>query len=401
MVNYLAIYICLMSFMLIFILGLVYFDYQKKRVLRKRPSVSFILPCYNDGATVEKTIKSIYDSYDRKKIELIVANDKSTDNSLEILKNLKKKYGFVLLNNKENMGKSKTLNGISKLAKNEILWVIDADIILTKEAVEDVLARFEYNPKVAAVSCPYIYENKTFFERMQSMECNLMSLLQVSENLHTCLSLWGGCLAVRKSAFEKVGRFSENMLTEDIELSFKLAECRYKVEQSMCHVTTFSTDNLSSWFKQKKRWSAGAIQCYLRHWKVWLRHPMQIFFLIVFTTINLFLAFSLIKEVIFLNIVWDNWELMRSTSSFLFSFKIIGLFYGLQIIKGLLLRVSFSGFSIPYTYSFLKSPKQLLNVFYAIPFSLLYLPAFTVVFIYSLPQGIKSYLTMKKGQRSW
>lgn len=390
-----------MAFMLFFILTAVYIDFKKKRVLTKRVPISFIIPCYNDGATVEKTIKSIYDSYDNDKIELIIANDKSTDNSLEILKKLQKIYGFILINNKKNMGKSKTVNTISKLAKHEILWVVDADIILTKKAVEDVLARFEYNPRVAAVSCPYEYANKNWLDIMQSMECNLMSLLQVSQNLHTCFSLWGGCLAVRKSVFEKVGRFSEYMLTEDIEMSFKIAEHKLKVEQSLCHVMTFPMDTFIGWYKQKRRWVVGAIQCYLKHWRVWIKHPLQIFFLITFAILNFYAAFYLIKEIIFLNIVWDNWELMRATSTFLASFKIIGLYYGLEILKGLILRVSFSGFSIPYTYSFLKNPRNIGRIFYAVPFSLLYLPAFTIVFVLGIPRGIKSYLTMKKGQRSW
>ena len=401
MVNSLLIYTGIMAFMLFFILIAVYIDYKKKRVLTKRVPVSFIIPCYNDGATVEKTIESIYNSYDRNKIELIVANDKSTDDSLEILKKLKKIYGFTLVNNKENIGKAKTLNNISKLAKHDILWVVDADIILTKKAVEDVLARFEYNPRVSAVSCPYEYANRNWLDIMQSMECNLMSLLQVSQNLHTCFSLWGGCLAVRKSSFEKVGRFSEYMHTEDIEMSFKMAEHKFKVEQSLCHVMTFPMDTFTKWYHQKRRWVVGAVQCYLKHWRVWIKAPLQILFLLIFAVLNFYSVLYLIKEIVFLNIIWDNWELMRATSTFLFSFKVIGLIYGLQFLGGLLMRVSFSAFSIPYTYSFLKNPKNILRVFYAVPFSLIYLPAFTIVFIFGIPKGVRSYFTMKKGQRSW
>ena len=56
-------------------------DFRRKRKLKFHPPISFIIPCYNDEKTIENTIRSIYASYKKDKIDLIVINDHSTDNS--------------------------------------------------------------------------------------------------------------------------------------------------------------------------------------------------------------------------------------------------------------------------------------------------------------------------------
>ena len=82
----------------------------------KNPLVSVVVPSYNHGLYVEKCIDSIVNqSY--KNFELIVLDDGSTDNSVEILTKLQKKYGFYLEFNK-NQGLIKTINrALKKLQK--------------------------------------------------------------------------------------------------------------------------------------------------------------------------------------------------------------------------------------------------------------------------------------------
>ena len=56
--------------------------------------ISFCMPCYNDGDSVEKAIYSILDDQDYKNVEMIVVNDGSKDSSRAVLDKLvsKRKY---------------------------------------------------------------------------------------------------------------------------------------------------------------------------------------------------------------------------------------------------------------------------------------------------------------------
>ncbi|MDR2540350.1 MAG: glycosyltransferase [Candidatus Peribacteria bacterium] len=65
--------------------------------------ISILIPCYNDGESIALTIKSVYDSYPSEHFQLIVINDKSTDDSLTQLQILQKQYGFTLIDNEKNL----------------------------------------------------------------------------------------------------------------------------------------------------------------------------------------------------------------------------------------------------------------------------------------------------------
>ena len=58
-------------------------DHQKKRKKVEGTPLSAFIPCYNDGATIETTLKSLYASYPHELLEVFVINDKSTDNPRE------------------------------------------------------------------------------------------------------------------------------------------------------------------------------------------------------------------------------------------------------------------------------------------------------------------------------
>jgi cellulose synthase/poly-beta-1,6-N-acetylglucosamine synthase-like glycosyltransferase len=79
-----------------------YIDYKKKRKPHTNPNISIIIPCYNDGHTIQETIHSVYKSYDNDKIELIIVNDKSKDNSREKILELQPKYNFIFKENEYN-----------------------------------------------------------------------------------------------------------------------------------------------------------------------------------------------------------------------------------------------------------------------------------------------------------
>ncbi len=389
-----------LTLLLILLLSLGGIDYRKKRELTKKPHVSFLIPCFNDGSTVENTIKSIYRSYDRDLFELIVVDDKSTDNSLSILRKLNKKYGFRLLENKENLGKAKTLNSVSKRAKHDILFIVDADVILNRKALYDVFARLQ-EKEVKAVSCPYNARNTGLLAVMQELEYNMLSLLQGAYNIKSTLSLWGGCLAVKKKAFEQVKRFSLNAIVEDMDLALKLNEAGYKVRQSFVPIKTYVPETAKSWYKQKIRWTSGGAQCLIRYIKIWLKSPLHIIFILLFTVLSVLYVISVMKEAFFIDNIIETFHLITEGATRLKNFELTGFYYGAILLKNLLSNLYFSVFSTPYVFPMIKKANQVLKVLYLIPFSLVYYPAFTVVSVIGFVTGVVRYRSLREGRRAW
>ncbi len=400
MVDFNPISLALLTLLLAIILFLCYIDYRRKRVLGEKPFLSFIIPCYNDGATIKETIESIYHSYDKSLFEIIVVNDGSSDNSLEILKKIRERYAFTLINNKENLGKSRSVNNVFTLAKSEMLFFLDADVIIAREGVTDVLARLQ-EENVAAVSCPYKPRNKGFLPLMLEMEYNMISLIQGSYNCYSTIALWGGCFVVKKRIFEEVHALSENAIVEDLDLALKLNRAGYKVEQSFYPVLTYVPDTLTSWYHQKKRWSSGGMQCFIEYFDVWRKNPLLVIFIVLFSILSISFIFSLLKEILFFNGVIESYQLLANATTTLLSFKILGLYYGAQIVKNLAIALYFTIFSFPYIVPMITHFKQMYRIILVFPFSLLYYPLLSLVSIYGFIIGIIKYRSLKKGGRAW
>ena len=93
--------------------------------MKKQELVSVIIPVYNAGRFIKETIESVLNqTYEN--IELILVNDCSTDNSVEIIKNIKDKR-IKLINNEVNSKAAVSRNNGIKAAKGRYICYLDAD----------------------------------------------------------------------------------------------------------------------------------------------------------------------------------------------------------------------------------------------------------------------------------
>lgn len=143
----------------IIIISLFYRDARKKRPKHNFPSVSFIVPCYNDGDTIAATIQSIVNSYDMSQSELIIINDCSTDDSADRIRTLLDDYNCRYIDLPVNGGKAAALNHAVVDAHYDMLCFVDADVWLNKKSCDDMLNRFASDSRIGAVSCPYLPYN--------------------------------------------------------------------------------------------------------------------------------------------------------------------------------------------------------------------------------------------------
>ncbi|NLW14611.1 MAG: glycosyltransferase family 2 protein, partial [Trueperella sp.] len=110
------------------------------------PFVSVIVPAYNEGVVLADCLGSILKSgYPR--LELIVVNDGSTDDTAEVMERYSDRAVTIT---KENGGKGSALNAGIERASGEILFFVDADGLFTSDTIPNMLAGFR-NKNVGAV----------------------------------------------------------------------------------------------------------------------------------------------------------------------------------------------------------------------------------------------------------
>lgn len=380
--------------MMVMIYIFAYIDYKKKRVIWSYPAISFIVPCYNDGESIRDTIESIYSSCKHLLIDVIVVDDKSTDNSLQVIHDLQKEYSFLLIENEHNMGKVQTLNNNMKHLQSDIYFVIDADVVINTNAIHDVLARFSADKKIGWVSCPYIPRNYGFRWWMQAIEYNMLTIIQWSYNIFSAISLRWGCLAVRKDAFNQVGQFSVHTITEDMDLAFKLNKHWRKVQQSFVSIHTVVPDTFKTWYKQKIRRNSWWTQTFLTYVSIWIKNPLHVAVLFLF---NIFMFISAYQ---FFQTVTGIYSL-RDILSFKIFMNIVSILYGDTILRNMISKSWFMLLSLPYVIPLIKRYQDRYKILLLFPFSLIYIPLYTIVWLIGAIVGIKRYRELKPWVRAW
>ena len=383
--GYLAIFTLWLSFLFAF------FDRKKKRIVKKQLPISVCIPCYNDGDSIEMTINSLFASYPKELIELFVVNDKSKDDSLNKLISLQDKYDFTLINNKKNLGKSESLNQISGYATYPTLMFIDADVLLKPENINDMLARLQED-KVAWVSCPYKPHNKWFWSLMQEIEYNMLSTIQWAYNIFGAMAMRWGCIMVSKEAFEKAGKFSLQAITEDMDLAFKLNEIGYKVQQSFHKVETVVPGTWKELYKQKLRRNSGGTQCFIKHWRVWVKNPLHVIFVFSFNLSIVWFVRGIMQKGIILDVLLEKQNIAQS---------LIALFTFSDIWNSLVWKFAFTWISFPYVLPLIKGWKSFWKFLYVLPFSIIYIPIYTYMGLIGLAKWLRIYRKLEYGNKRW
>ncbi len=378
---------------LILMLILVNVDFYHRRRQTKNLLFSVIIPCYNDGASIADTLASLFRCIPREGADVIVINDGSKDDSAEIIARLAEEYPIRVVTNSPNKGKANSINAVVPLTKHDLVLSLDADTLLNKHALTDMLARMEENPKLGAVSCPYRPRNRGVLPIFQNIDYNMFLLSQGACNCISALGLWGGCLMTRKAAFESVKGFSPIAIADDFDYAFRLNRAKWRVSQSFCAVRTLVPETLKSWTRQKLRWTSGGMQCYIRYFTTWIKNPIQVFFFFsyaIFLSTTLPIFFENMDIAGSLNLVWNpELSVMKNILS-------VAASAGADILRRIVSVFFFCLPSFLYIIPMIQRWTDAWKFLLAIPFSLIYLPIYMVVNFIGLLIGIRSLLFPKK-----
>lgn len=371
----------------------VLFDYKETR---KKYFISVLVPSFNEAETITKTIESIFDSeYPIK--EVIVLNDGSKDNTKEIVENLMKKYKKLKFINKENSGKADSLNQGLKIAKGDLIAVVDADSYPAKDSFKKLVGYFD-DEKVGVATCVISARNANrFFEKLQQIEYVVIAFARKLLGYVDAIYVTPGPLALyRKSALDEIGGFDINNMTEDIEATWHLTYFGYKREMCMSTKATTTVPNrFVAWYKQRRRWNLGGLQCISKYKNCFFRKGGMLgFFILPFFILQLFLG--LLGFSIFMYLL-----VTRLVKNYLFARYSIPVGTPLLTMDTLMITPSFlnylgvilfivgAAFTILVLFILAKDMLNQRNVFNILFYLLIYLAVYPFIMIASLYHFIR------------
>ena len=233
---------------------------------KKFPSVCIAVPAYNEENTIAKTIKSLLKlNYPKDKLEIIVIDDGSHDNTYKIASRFRRQGIKVL--KKENGGKATALNLALKNTKAEFFASMDADSFVAQNSLKKMIGYFE-NPIIMAVTPSLkVYKPKNILQIIQFIEYLIGIFLRKIFAFVGSIHVTPGPFTVyRKKFFDKYGKYDVYNLTEDIEIALRIQSKGYEIENSVdANVYTVAPSKFRVLLNQRLRWYIGFTENVIRH----------------------------------------------------------------------------------------------------------------------------------------
>lgn len=243
------------------------------------PTVSILIPAHNEGVVIGKTMEAMLNlDYPVDKLEIIVINDNSSDNTGEILEYYKVTHSDrkikIITTDPSNGGKGKSnaLNIGYQNSDHEILVVYDADNTPEKLAVRYLVAKLMSDDIYGAAVGKFRTRNKNKNLLTQFINIETLSFQWMAQagryQLYNLCTIPGTNFAVRRNVIEALGGWDVDAIAEDTEISFRIYDMGYIIGFIPLAVTwEQEPETLKVWVKQRTRWVSGNIYVLIKNFK--------------------------------------------------------------------------------------------------------------------------------------
>ena len=235
-------------------------EQKKRKKAKKHPKISVIIPAYNESKNIVRSIKSALKvNYPKNKLEVIVVDDGSKDDTFKQAKKIKSR--LVRVFTKRHGGKARAVNYGIKKSTGKIIMVLDADTFPDKNCFKNIVGYFD-DPKImAALPLIKIWKPKNLIEKCQAMEYTIMALIKKTFSFMGSMNCAPAGAFIRKSFLKKHGLFATNTLTEDFEMGMRIQSKDYQIAHSLeSQVYTITPNNIKLLVRQRVRWSYGSLE---------------------------------------------------------------------------------------------------------------------------------------------
>lgn len=224
------------------------------------PFVSVIVPAFDEGKVLRRCVESILaDRYLHK--EVVLVDDGSRDDTWEVMQSFAGRTGVVVVS-QANAGKAAALNrGIAR-SHGSILMFVDADGVFSGWTIRGMLRGFD-DPRVGAVCGNDAPINLDRLQpRLLTLLTHVTAMVRRALAQVNCLTIVSGnCGAVRRDVVEEIGGFTEGLLGEDLELTWRVRRAGYRVSfQPEAIVYAEVPAGIRPLWRQRVRWARGYLQ---------------------------------------------------------------------------------------------------------------------------------------------
>jgi cellulose synthase/poly-beta-1,6-N-acetylglucosamine synthase-like glycosyltransferase len=315
--------------------------------------VTVIVAARNEEKIISNCISSLKNIYyDKNLLEIILVNDKSTDNTKSIMLNeTKDNISFKVIDSddtetKNLKGKANAIDSAIKIAKGDIILMTDADCIVPPGWVSETVKYYSDNIQMVCGFTKINYYN-SFFAKLQALDwIYLQSLASCSSGIGKIMSCIGNNLSFTKNVYNEIGGYEKInfSVTEDLALMRRInSDNKYKVIYPVnadCAVITEECKTIKELYNQKKRWFKGGLGINFLGWILGFELyiiNLNLLFGIIFFDVNLFLALILVKFVSELLIILPFYYKLKYKNIILY-FPLFEIYFA---IYGLLLPFTF------------------------------------------------------------
>ncbi len=303
------------------------------------PYVSLLVAAKNEEAVITKLVKNMCAlDYPLNNYEVWVIDDNSTDQTPVLLEKLAKEYNQLkVIRRSPNAGggKSGALNTVIPLVRGEILGIFDADAEVTPDLLRKVVPLFA-REKVGAVQVRKTIANANlnFWTKGQSAEMVLDGFFQEKRiAIGGIGELRGNGQFVRLNALEECGRWNEQTITDDLDLTIRLHLNQWDIDfLSFPAVMEEGVTNPIALWHQRSRWAEGGYQRYLDYWQLILHNQMgfgKTWDLLQFLVTQYLLSIAAVPDLL-MAIIWRRLPITSPLTVFTVTVSLLGMFIGLR-----------------------------------------------------------------------
>jgi cellulose synthase/poly-beta-1,6-N-acetylglucosamine synthase-like glycosyltransferase len=238
------------------------------------PTVSVVVAARNEEENIQRCLDSLVRlDYPKNKLDVIIADDKSTDKTAQLIKAVSNQFDFVryfAVQESAIKGKGNAIHQAVLISKGDFVLMTDADCAVQPTWARETIKYFtDETGLVCGITTP---RSSRLFEKVQELNWTYLLSTGSAVAMGYPIGGIGNNFSFRKRAYLEVGgyervRFS---VTEDFALFQAIKKTKWKIAYPALretHNITEPVQTVSELYKQQKRWILGGASA---DWKSWI-----------------------------------------------------------------------------------------------------------------------------------